>query len=448
MQEGHQCPPRTSHPPSRSHRLDITPGGGARTGRLREHRRLRERSDRRGAARRHGHHHQCRAQDRRHCDHQRVGQLRERAAAARHLRGEGGTRRLQDRGRAGDYRGRGRADTGHVHAGDRRRVRRSDGHRRLAAAESRPRRRLDEVRQQAAHRSPGARSQLHQVHPADARYAAAGVAACGQRKPPGLDPDDGQRPALQRHGVSARRHREPRSDSRHHRHQPDARVDRRDENHVAELRCRVRPGHGRRRLGADQVRDQQPARQRVRVLPDRQVPGAQPVHAVPGRSAHRTIRPGDRAEPVRRLDRRADQAKPVVLLRRLSGNAQHPGGLEAVDRADRGGAQRQPERVRREHLRSGDGPAVPRQRHSVGAAVAAGAGAAGPDSAAERGRAGQRDAGQFRRERLGVLHGELVQRARWMGGCPTASTRSPATASAISCATGRPRSATAAGRSW
>ena len=73
------------------------------------------------------------------------------------------------------------------------------------------------------------------------------------------------------------------------------------------------------------------------------------------RSAHRTIRPGDRAEPVRRLDRRADQAKPVVLLRRLSGDAQHPGGLEAVDRADRGGAQRQPERVRREHLRSGDG---------------------------------------------------------------------------------------------
>ena len=37
---------------------------------------------------------------------------------------------------------------------------------------------------------------------------------------------------------------------------PDARVDRRDEDHLAELRRGVRPGHRRRRLGADQVRHQ------------------------------------------------------------------------------------------------------------------------------------------------------------------------------------------------
>ncbi len=42
------------------------------------------------------------------------------------------------------------------------------------------------------------------------------------------------------------------------------------------------------------------------------------------------------------------------------GTRSHPGGLEAVDRADGGGARRQPERVRREHLRSGERPAVPR----------------------------------------------------------------------------------------
>ncbi len=107
---------------------------------------------------------------------------------------------------------------------------------------------------QADHRSAGARSQLHQVHPADARHAAAAVAARGQREPAGLDADDGERPAFQRHRLSARRHREPRSDPRHHRHQPDARVDRRDEDHVAELRRGVRPGDRRRRLGADAIR--------------------------------------------------------------------------------------------------------------------------------------------------------------------------------------------------
>ena len=177
-------------------------------------------------------------------------------------------------------------------------------------------------------------------------------------------------------GLPARRHREPRSDSRHHRDQPDARIDRRNEDHVAELRCRVRPGHRGRRVGPDQVRHQRPARQRVRVLSERQVPGAQPVHAVPGRCADRPVRPRDRAQPVRGVDRRTPQAEPVVLLRRLSGHARHPGGLEVVDRADGGGARRQPERVRREHLRSGERPAVSRQRHPVGPAVGAGAGAA------------------------------------------------------------------------
>ena len=39
---------------------------------------------------------------------------------------------------------------------------------------------------------------------------------------------------------------------------------------------------------------QHAARQRLRVLPERQVPGAQPVHAVPAGSADRQVPPGDR----------------------------------------------------------------------------------------------------------------------------------------------------------
>ena len=63
--------------------------------------------------------------------------------------------------------------------------------------------------------------------------------------------------------LSARRHRQPRPDPRHHRHQPDARVDRRDEDHLAELRRGVRPGGRRRRVGADEVRRQHVPRQRA-----------------------------------------------------------------------------------------------------------------------------------------------------------------------------------------
>ena len=69
---------------------------------------------------------------------------------------------------------------------------------------------------------------------------------------------------------------------------------------------------------------QHAARQRLRVLPERRVPGAQPVHAVPGGSADRHAscpRPsknqfgGSVGGPI--------VAEPVVLLRRLPGHAQH-----------------------------------------------------------------------------------------------------------------------------
>ena len=124
------------------------------------------------------------------------------------------------------------------------------------------------------------------------------------------------------------------------------------QDHLAELRRRVRPGDGRRRLGADQVGHQRLPRQRVRVLSERQVPGAEPVHAGAAQSAHRQVHPGHDEEPVRRLDRRADHEEQVVLLRRLPGHAQHAGRLAAADRADRAARARRPQRVRRQHLRS------------------------------------------------------------------------------------------------
>ena len=122
-----------------------------------------------------------------------------------------------------------------------------------------------------------------------------GLAACGQREPAGVGADSGERPALQRHGLSARWHREPRSHPRHHCHQLDAGVGGRDQDHVAELRRRVRPGDGRRRLDSDEVGHERAARQRVRVLARRQVPGAEPVHAVPARSADRSLHSRDLA---------------------------------------------------------------------------------------------------------------------------------------------------------
>ena len=176
---------------------------------------------------------------------------------------------------------RGHANAGRLHAGARRAQRNGRGDRRFAAAPHGSRRRGHQVRRAPVDRPPGARPQLHEVRPADARHAAAGLAACGQRKPARVDADDGERAALQRDDLPARRYREPRSDPRHHRHQPDAGVDPRNENHLAELRRRVRTGHGRGRVGADQVGHERAARQRLRVLPERQVPVAQSVHAVP-----------------------------------------------------------------------------------------------------------------------------------------------------------------------
>ena len=124
------------------------------------------------------------------------------------------------------------------------------------------------LRLEADHRPPGAGSQFHEVHPPHPRHTAAAMAACRQRKPARVDADDGERPAFQRHGLPAGRHGEPRSDSGHHRHQSDARIDRGNEDYLAELRCGVRPGDRRCRVRSDAIRHERAARECLRVFPE------------------------------------------------------------------------------------------------------------------------------------------------------------------------------------
>ena len=164
---------------------------------------------------------------------------------------------------------------------------------------------------------------------------------------------------------------------------------RRNEDHLAELRRRVRAGDGGRRVGADQVGRQRRARQRLRVLPERQVPVAQSVHAVRPGPADRPLPAGDQEEPVRRLGWRTDREEPVVLLRRLRRDAQQGRRLAARHGADRRGAPRRFQRLRRGdfrsgHRRAGVAHAVCEQPDPAGPAVAAGAGRPAADSGAQR----------------------------------------------------------------
>ena len=111
--------------------------------------------------------------------HERIGPLLEGAAAARQLRGQGRALRVQDDGRAVGAGERRYPDADQSEAGRGSTYRDGRGHRRIAAPQDRSRRRLDHLRSAAADRSARARPELHQVHPAHARRAAAPVAARG-----------------------------------------------------------------------------------------------------------------------------------------------------------------------------------------------------------------------------------------------------------------------------
>ena len=247
-------------------------------------------TDTTGAARArcHGHHHERRAQDRRHGRDQRVRLLREGAPAARHLRGEGRARRASrppssrpssvsvDTQTPVDFK---------LELGADRRRRSTVDRPSIAAAQDRPRRRGDDVR--LASRSPSCRCSIATSPSSScsrpARSSSAGSTPRARtRRAPTQTMVNGQ--TLQRHRLPARRHREPRPDPRHHRHQPEPRGHRRDQDHLAELRRGVRPGDRRRRVGADQVRQRTSSTAaRSSSSRRRQLPGAQPVHAAPRR---------------------------------------------------------------------------------------------------------------------------------------------------------------------
>ena len=153
------------------------------------------------------------------------------------------------------------------------------------------------------------------------------------------------------------------------------------------------------------------ARQRVRVLPERQVPVAEPVHAVPARSADR---PPSFPKPAA-TSSAASIGGPIsrnqwFFFGDYQGTRATAGRLAAALGADRGGARRRSQRVRRQHLRSARPGAVPGQPYPAGPALAPGPAHPRPDSDAERAGPRQRDPRQLRGVGVGVVRRELDER--------------------------------------
>ena len=248
------------------------------------------------------------------------------------------------------------------------------------AAQDRPRRRGDDVR---------AREQLTELPVLDRNFTKFVLLTPGTQQLAGTTrrartrrarSRHGQRPALQRHRLPARRHREPRSDPRHHRHQPDARVDRREkitsQNYDAEFgqatraSCPCRPSRARNSFHGSAFEFYQSDEFQAR----------NPFTQSSANPLTGKFLPETEQAPVRRLDRRPDRQEQVVLLRRLPGPRDTEGGSRLLTVPTAAARTRRPERVRRQHLdplpaRRPTRTAVRRQRDPDGPAVAAGAGA-------------------------------------------------------------------------
>ena len=295
-----------------------------RTGRLRQHRRHRQGSVRRRAARRHGHDHQRRAQDRRHRRHQRVRLLREGSPAAGHLRGQGRARRLQDRGRARRRGQRRHADAGRLQA-----RRSGSSASRSTVTGGSPLLKTDRADVSTTFDSkqitdlpvldrnftkfilltPGTQ-QLQWQHAASENPQGSTQTMVNGQHFSGtgyqLDGTENRDPIL---GIIVIN---PTLESI-----GETKIT--SQNYDAEF--------GQATAGVVSVQTksgQQPAaRQRVRVLPERRVPGAESVHAVPARSADRAVPARDAARTSSAARSAARSREPVVLLRRLPGHAQH-----------------------------------------------------------------------------------------------------------------------------
>ena len=221
-----------------------------------------------------------------------------------------------------------------------------DGHRRAdrSAAAERPQfRQPDAHRPRRASRHPG-RQHRRRRQP---RVARLGLVL-------------GQRAARARQQLHARRRRQQRNLAADGRHLPERRRARRVQDADLDLLGRVRPLARRRRQPADQVRHEQAPRQRLRVPPRRRVRREQLLQ-----QPRRPRQAGLQAEPVRRhVRRRACSRTRRSSSATTRGIAKTQGQTFlstvptlAMRAGNFCGAQSR-------HLRSDDGPAVSRQRHS------------------------------------------------------------------------------------
>ena len=135
---------------------------------------------------------------------------------------------------------------------------------------------------------------------------------------------------------------------------PNSRGDRRDEDHVAELRCRVRAGDGRRGVDADASRARNEFHGSVfEFYQDDAFQARNPFT-----QSTRNSLTGDSCRRRRRTssaDRSADRSSKdrVFFFGDYQGTRSNVGGSQLLTRPDRGGAHRRSERLRHQHLRSG-----------------------------------------------------------------------------------------------
>ena len=267
---------------------------------------------------------------------------------ARQLRGQGGARGFQDGGRPDGPGQRRHADARQLQSGGRAADRDRGGHRRIAAAQDRPRGRGDPLRHEGAHRAAGPRSQLHQVRPADAGHAAA--RAGSTPRPRTLRGRRRRRSTASTSAAPATSSTAPRTAIRSSASSSSTRISSRSarrkitsQNYDAEF--------GQATAGVVSVQTKSGTndvpRQRVRVLPERGAAGAQPVHAVAAESPHRQVHPRHEAEPVRRLGRRAHRCRTSGSSSATTRARAGQGRLAAAHGADGARAHRELQRLRR-----------------------------------------------------------------------------------------------------
>ena len=279
------------------------------------------------------------------------------------------------------------ADAGQLQARSRRGDRGGDGERRRAAAQDGPRRRGDALRRQGADRAAGARSQLHQVHPADAGRAADGLAARGVART-----RRGRRRRRSTASTSAApaiSSTAPRTATR---------------SSASSSSTRTLESIGESKV-TSQNYDAEFGQATAGVVSVQTKSGTNELHgsafeffqnaALQARNPFRQARvdpltgkfiPGYQEEPVRRIGRAARSVQNKwFFFGDYQGTRQNQGGSRLLVGADGAGARGQLQRVRPGHLRPGSPARRSRTRRiPADAPVAAGARHPRPDSAAER----------------------------------------------------------------